>query len=188
MIQWTRRWSQQGFVEHRGCDEALSKSWPSTASNSLPSCLHLFLLLDPDSFGQEGEADICATLLHYNPSLTQIMTSHPEHFNNVLNCPSSISEEAIIHLPQIVMNASLANSPTVEEVRRAVKSPSTGKAPGSNAIRDKLYILSRPNLICKLTEFFKSAWTSEAVPQEFKDTTIVHLYKRKGNQQCCDSC
>ena len=57
--------------------------------------------------------------------------------NNVLNCPSSINEEAIAHLPQVVINASLANSPTVEEVRRAVKSLSTSKAPGSNAIPGK---------------------------------------------------
>nr|VZI19341.1 unnamed protein product [Spirometra erinaceieuropaei] len=25
------------------------------------------------------------------------------------------------------------------------------------------------------------------VPQDFKDTTIVHLYKRKGNRQVCDN-
>ena len=86
-----------------------------------------------------------------------------EHFNNMLNCPSSINEEATACLPQVVITASLANSPTVEEVRRAVKSLSTGKAPGSDAIPGELYILTRPNLIDKLTELFKSAWTSKAV-------------------------
>ena len=104
-----------------------------------------------------------------------------EHFNNVLNFPSSISEEAIAGFPQVVINPSLAESPTVEEVRRAFKACSTGKAPGSNAIPGKLYIVSRMNLISKLTELFKSALTSEAVPEEFKDATIFHLYKRKGN-------
>ena len=48
------------------------------------------------------------------------------HFGSVLNHPSSISEEAIAYLPQVVIKASLADSPTVEEVRRAVKSLSTG--------------------------------------------------------------
>ena len=118
----------------------------------------------------------------------KILGRWTEHFNNVLNHPSSINEEAIIaHVPQVVMNASLADSPTVEEVRRAVKSVSTSKAPGSDTMPGELYILSRPNHICKLTDLFKSAWTSKAVPQEIKDATIVHLYKRKGNWQCCDS-
>ena len=65
-----------------------------------------------------------------------------EHFNNVLNCPSSINEEAIAHLPQVVMNASLANSPTLEEVRNSSQSLSTGMAPGSDTIPGELYILS----------------------------------------------
>ena len=115
----------------------------------------------------------------------KILGRWAEHFNNVFNHPSSISEEAIAHIPQVVINASLANSTL--EGRRAVKALSTSKAPGSDTIPGELYILSRPNLISKLTELFKSAWTSEAVPQEFKDATIVHLCKRKGNQQCCDS-
>ena len=28
---------------------------------------------------------------------------------------------------------------------------------------------------------------SGSVPQEFKDASLVHLYKRKGNRQCCDN-
>ena len=69
-------------MECKGCDEVLSNSWPSTASYSVSSHLNLFLLLDLDSFGGESEADIYATLLHYNPSLMQIMTLH--HLTRVL--------------------------------------------------------------------------------------------------------
>ena len=92
-----------------------------------------------------------------------------EHFNNVLNHASSINKEAIAHLHQVVINTSLANSPTVEEVRRAVKPLSTSRASVPDTIPAELYILSGLNLIYKLTELFKSAWTSEAVPWEFKD-------------------
>ena len=86
----------------------------------------------------------------------KILGGWAEHFNNVINCPSSINEKAISCLPHVVINASLADSPTVEEVRRAVKSLSTGKAPGSDTIPGELHILSRLNLICKLPELFKS--------------------------------
>ena len=30
-------------------------------------------------------------------------------------------------------------------------------------------------------------WHQGAIPQEFKDASIVHLYKRKGNRQSCDN-
>ena len=30
-------------------------------------------------------------------------------------------------------------------------------------------------------------WRKEAIPQEFKDATIIHLFKRKGNPQVCDN-
>ena len=30
-------------------------------------------------------------------------------------------------------------------------------------------------------------WRKEAIPQEFKDATIIHLFKRNGNPQVCDN-
>ena len=30
-------------------------------------------------------------------------------------------------------------------------------------------------------------WRKEAIPQEFKDASIIHLFKRKGNPQLCDN-
>ena len=38
----------------------------------------------------------------------------------------------------------------------------------------------------KLTELFQCMWRKEAIPQDFKDVSIIHLYKRKGNPQVCD--
>ena len=35
----------------------------------------------------------------------------------------------------------------------------------------------------KLTELFQCMWRKQAIPQDFKDTSIIHLYKRKGNPQ-----
>ena len=39
----------------------------------------------------------------------------------------------------------------------------------------------------KLTELFQCMWRKEAILQEFKDASIIHLYKRKGNPQVCDN-
>ena len=39
----------------------------------------------------------------------------------------------------------------------------------------------------KLTELFHCMWRKAAIPQEFKDASIIHLYKRKRNPQVCDN-
>ena len=42
--------------------------------------------------------------------------------------------------------------------------------------------------ICsQLTSSFQAMWNQEHLPQELKDATIVHIYKRKGNRQSCDN-
>nr|VZH91294.1 unnamed protein product [Spirometra erinaceieuropaei] len=38
-----------------------------------------------------------------------------------------------------------------------------------------------------LTALFQEMWRQGKVPQDFRDATIVHLYKRKGNRQVCDN-
>uniref|UniRef100_A0A2C9LA87 Reverse transcriptase domain-containing protein n=1 Tax=Biomphalaria glabrata TaxID=6526 RepID=A0A2C9LA87_BIOGL len=39
----------------------------------------------------------------------------------------------------------------------------------------------------QLTEIYQIMWEQKKLPQEFKDTSIIHLYKRKGNRQLCDN-
>ena len=39
----------------------------------------------------------------------------------------------------------------------------------------------------KLTELFHCVWRKAAIPQEVSDTSIIHLYKQKGNVQVCDN-
>ena len=38
-----------------------------------------------------------------------------------------------------------------------------------------------------MTELFHIMWRKEAIPQEFKDASIIHLFKWKGNPQLCDN-
>ena len=37
----------------------------------------------------------------------------------------------------------------------------------------------------KLTYLFQCMWRKEAIPQDFKDAFIIHLYKRRGNTPVC---
>ena len=110
-----------------------------------------------------------------------------EHSDTVLNRPSSISDSAINKLPQVKVNESLDALPTIEEVEKAIKALSCGKAPGSDAIPAEVFKEGGPELSQKITELFISIWHTENVPQDFKDASIVYLYKNKGNRNCCDN-
>nr|VZI49364.1 unnamed protein product [Spirometra erinaceieuropaei] len=118
---------------------------------------------------------------------TQILQRWAEHFRGVLNRPSVISDAAIERLPQVETNADLDLQPSLQETNRAVQQLSSGKAPGSDAIPAEVYKHGGPQLMDHLTALFQEMWRQGEVPQDFKDATIVHLYKRKGNRQVCDN-
>ena len=101
--------------------------------------------------------------------------------------PPSINDEAINRLPQVECNPLLDELPTVSETVKVIKLLSSGKAPGSDAISAEIYKAGGPPVAEKLTELFHIMWRKEAIPQEFKDATIFHLFKRKGNPQVCDN-
>ena len=63
-----------------------------------------------------------------------ILKRWAEHFNSVLNLPSSINEDAIDRLPRVECNVLLNEFPTVIDTRKAVQQLSSGKAPGADAI------------------------------------------------------
>ena len=112
-----------------------------------------------------------------------ILKRWAEHFDGVLD-----RDEAINRLPQVECNPLLDELPTVSETVKAIKLLSSGKAPGSDAIpADSIYKAGGPPVAEKLTELFHIMWRKEAILQEFKDATIIHLFKRKGNPQVCDN-
>nr|VZI47914.1 unnamed protein product [Spirometra erinaceieuropaei] len=100
---------------------------------------------------------------------TQIIQRWAEHFRGVLNRPSVISNAAIDRLLQVATNVDLDLPPSLQETIRAVQQISSRKAPGSDEIPAE------------------EMWRQGEVPQYFKDATIVHLYKHKGNRRVCDN-
>ncbi|VDM00695.1 unnamed protein product [Schistocephalus solidus] len=118
---------------------------------------------------------------------SQFLKRWAEHFRSVLNCSSAISDAAIDRLPQVDTNNDLDLSPSLSETIRAVQQISSGVAPGSNAIPPEVYKHGGPRLMAELTTLLQKMWRQGQVPQEFKDTTIFHLYKQKVNRQLCDN-
>ena len=71
--------------------------------------------------------------------------------------------------------------------RKAIHQLSSGKAPGADAIPVDVYKHAWLQLHEKKAQLFQAMWTQGAVPQDFKDASVVHLYKQKGSRQACDN-
>ena len=109
-----------------------------------------------------------------------ILKRWAEHFDGVLNRPSSINDEAINRLPQVECNPLLDELPTVSETVKAIKFLSSGKAPGSDAIPAEIYKAGGPPVAEKLTELFHIMWRKEAIPQESRMQQLSTYSKGKG--------
>ena len=108
-----------------------------------------------------------------------------EHFRSLLNRPSSVDTDALNQIPQQQIKYSLAESPTIEEIRKAISQISSGKAPGKDGIPVEIYKTMGSSALEAFHEVLLSIWEQEAMPDEFHDALIVSLYKNKGSKSDC---
>ena len=110
-----------------------------------------------------------------------------DHFNLVLNQPSSFDSSVITELPQSPIFSSLDASPTLVEVQKAIKALKAGKAPGCDGIPPEVFKYGGNEVASQLQKFFALCWHEGKIPQDFKNSSIVHLYKHKGDRSLCDN-
>ena len=77
--------------------------------------------------------------------------------------------------------------PSWKQEKKAVQQLSSGKASDADVIPAEVYKAGGLLLAEKLTQLLNCMWRKEAIPQEFNDESIIHLYKRKGNPRVCDN-
>nr|VZI13415.1 unnamed protein product [Spirometra erinaceieuropaei] len=118
---------------------------------------------------------------------TQILQQWAQHFRSAHNRPPIISDVAITGLPQVETNTDLDLSYSLHETFEVLQQLSSGKESGSDAIPAEIYKHGGPQIIDHLKARFQEMWRQGEIPQDFKDGTVVHLYKRKGNSQLCDN-
>nr|VZI41695.1 unnamed protein product [Spirometra erinaceieuropaei] len=101
--------------------------------------------------------------------------------------PTSPTPPSPARPPQVKTNANLDLPSSLHETIRTVQQLSSGKAPASDASYAEVFKHDCPQFMEHLTELFQEMWLQGEVPQDFKDATIIHLYKRIGNRQLCDN-
>ena len=93
----------------------------------------------------------------------KILERWDEHFNGVLNRPSTINDEATGRLPQIPIDETLEAVPSLEETLKGIRQLSSGKAPGSDPIPAKVYKEGGTALPEKRYQLFQLSWKHESV-------------------------
>lgn len=115
----------------------------------------------------------------------QILERWAEHFDSLLNKVNPTDPSVLNALPELPSVPSLDEPPKFTEILSAVRSLKNKKSPGPDGLPGEIlkkggYLLLRQlyHLICKI-------WQSETLPQEWKDSNIVTIYKRKGDRSSC---
>ena len=172
----------------------MQESWLSKKANKIQSFANrkdikkffdaLETVYGPQSLGYIPLRSADGTIV-----LTDNALSWKDGLNNLMvsTRPSSISDEAINRLPQVECNPLRDDFPTISETVKAIKPLPSGKAPGSDAILAEINKAGGLPVAEKLTKLFHILWRKEAIPQEFKDASVIHLFKLKGNPQICDN-
>ena len=118
---------------------------------------------------------------------SDILDRWTEHFDLLLNRPSSAHQSAIDEMEQAPVVEQLADPPTTEEVLEAIRRLQPGKAPGPDGIPPEIFKEGGPHIAQELTSLFQLFWEKEELPQDLKDANIVYLYKHKGDKTLCDN-
>ena len=116
----------------------------------------------------------------------KILARWVEHYSELLNRNSPVNLDVINAIPQRKVIDEMDVPPNYAEVKDAVKKLCKGQ-PGKDGIPADAYLNGGPQMIRKLTQLLSEIWKKGEVPQEFKDASIISLYKKKGKRTLCDN-
>uniref|UniRef100_A0A3B3I2G4 Reverse transcriptase domain-containing protein n=1 Tax=Oryzias latipes TaxID=8090 RepID=A0A3B3I2G4_ORYLA len=71
---------------------------------------------------------------------------------------------------------------SMEELKYALKSTASGKAPGLDGMSSEILKYGGEKLCESLLDLFNRCLISGTVPQDFRDSLIVTIYKKKGDR------
>ncbi|KAL8588826.1 hypothetical protein ACOMHN_011542 [Nucella lapillus] len=108
-----------------------------------------------------------------------------EHFSTLLNRPSTVSNEALDQIPQRPTLDSLDLPASLEEVHMAIQQTSSGKSPGKDGIHAEIFKTVGPVALDTFHDLLCRIWEEEDMPQEFRDATIISIFKNKGSKSDC---
>lgn len=117
--------------------------------------------------------------------LQEIKRRWKEHFDCLLNQEGSAHPEACQYLERRPTRNDLCEEISMEELKKALKTTASGKAPGLDGIPSDVLKKGGDKLHETLLDLFNKCLSSGTVPQDFRDALIVTIYKKKGDRAEC---
>ena len=108
--------------------------------------------------------------------------------NTFRNYPGDIEPEVMENIQKRSVNTALDEKPTMDEMVRAIKGLKDGKAPGGDGIPAEPWKYGGANLSNRLHRWIIKVWEEGHVPQAWKDTNIVTIYKKDRFQRSRPTC
>nr|VZI28788.1 unnamed protein product [Spirometra erinaceieuropaei] len=118
---------------------------------------------------------------------SQVLKHWVELFRCVFNRHSTISDGDIYRLPQVEISIDLNLPHSLPEAIRTVQQLSSEKTSDSHGIPAEIYKHGSHCLVDHLTAFLQQMRRCGQVSQDFMDSTVTHLYKRRGDRQLWDN-
>ena len=116
----------------------------------------------------------------------QVLERWREHFNNVLNIPSSFRENIVDSLTQEPTREWMRTPPTIEEIETAMLKSKFKEAGGGNDILPEMVRCGGRVLAQWLTDVVTKVWQEGGEIQAWKDAVMVPIPK-KGDLSICDN-
>ena len=148
------------------CDRTRELQTVADTKNAKKFFTELKTVYEPSSKGSIPLFDVDGHTVIKEPTL--ITERWAQHFNQLLNCQSTISEDAIAEVPQRPVIKELDKLPTVDEPIKVIKRLSSSKASGEDGISPEVYKYGGDELAAELTHLFKKLWAEGEVPQDLK--------------------
>ena len=111
----------------------------------------------------------------------QIIERWGEYFGELLNVEAKTDETILNLMPSFPQMYELNATPSLEEVTEATNKMKIGKTPGKNGIPAEVYKHGGEQLIKRLHQLIRLCWQEGTIPQDFKNVTIIPIFKNKGD-------
>ncbi|XP_019625432.1 PREDICTED: uncharacterized protein LOC109470795 [Branchiostoma belcheri] len=111
-----------------------------------------------------------------------------EHYKELYSRENVVSAAAIENTDTLSLMDELDTPPTIDELRKAINSLASGKAPGSDGIPPEVVKAGKNTALHHhLHELLLQCSEEGAAPQDMRNASIITLYKNKGDRSDCNN-